>query len=134
MSKRTCLERLMSRSRDEKWKAHQSVDQFLRNPRVETSRIAALEAAAKECAFLDALRVVNEAIPDPAVEFELTLFDDTETRQKLGVLSRFEAMFDDSRNELPPEYYKLTDELPFGSTIRVTMEVIKQGAAEPDKE
>jgi hypothetical protein len=57
--------------------------------------------------------------------FELTLFDDEETRKKGRMLNRLELMFDDVRNPLPDEYYKISDEIPFGSKIRVTFEVIE---------
>lgn len=57
--------------------------------------------------------------------FDLTLFDDAETHKKLTLLSRLEAMFDDERNVLPPEYFYFSDELPMGSRVRITFEVIE---------
>jgi len=57
--------------------------------------------------------------------FDLTLFDDEATRKKGRLLNRLELMFDDVRNTLPDEYYKFSDEIPFGSKIRVTFEVIE---------
>jgi len=57
--------------------------------------------------------------------FDLTLFDDEATRKKGRLLNRLELMFDDVRNPLPDEYYVLTSEIPFGSKIRVTFEVIE---------
>jgi hypothetical protein len=57
--------------------------------------------------------------------FELTLFDDEDTRKKGRLLNRLELMFDDVRNPLPDEYYKLVTEIPFGSKVRVTFEVIE---------
>lgn len=57
--------------------------------------------------------------------FDLTLFDDEDTRKKGRLLNRLELMFDDVRNPLPDEYYKLVTEIPFGSKVRVTFEVIE---------
>lgn len=57
-------------------------------------------------------------------EFVLTLFDDSITRRKLEALSKLEAMFDDGRNRLPPEYYFFSDEIPMGSKVKVTLELI----------
>lgn len=57
--------------------------------------------------------------------FDMTLFDDAETRKKLTMLSRLEAMFDDERNILPSEYFYFSDDLPLGSRVRITFEVIK---------
>jgi hypothetical protein len=58
-------------------------------------------------------------------DFEMTLFDDAETRGKSAMLNRLELMFDDARNPLPAEYYCIADYLPFGKKIRVTFEVIE---------
>lgn len=55
---------------------------------------------------------------------DMTLFDDEKTRQKLTVLNRLETMFDDERNVLPPEYFYFSDELPVGSKVRITFEVL----------
>ena len=57
--------------------------------------------------------------------FDLTLFDDEDTRKKGRLLNRLELMFDDVRNPLPDEYYKLVTEIPFGSKVRVTFEVVE---------
>jgi hypothetical protein len=57
--------------------------------------------------------------------FELTLFDDEDTRKKGRMLNRLELMFDDVRNPLPDEYYKFVTEIPFGSKVRVTFEVVE---------
>ena len=57
--------------------------------------------------------------------FDLTLFDDEDTRKKGRLLNRLELMFDDVRNPLPDEYYKLATEIPFGSTVRVTFEAVE---------
>lgn len=60
-------------------------------------------------------------------EFVLTLFDDEETLKKMETLSRLETMFDDGRNRLPPEYYWFADEVPLGSRVKVTLEVLSSG-------
>ena len=57
--------------------------------------------------------------------FELTLFDDAKTHKALTLLNKLETMFDDPRNELPPEYYYFVDTLPLGSRVRITFEVIE---------
>jgi hypothetical protein len=57
--------------------------------------------------------------------FDLTLFDDEDTRKKGRLLNRVELMFDDVRNPLPDEYYKFVTEIPFGSKVRVTFEVVE---------
>jgi hypothetical protein len=57
--------------------------------------------------------------------FDLTLFDDAETHKKLTMLNQLEAMFDHSKNTLPPEYFWFSDELPVGSKVRFTFEVIE---------
>lgn len=57
-------------------------------------------------------------------EFILTLFDDAVTRHKLEAMSKLEVMLDDNRNVLPPAYYRFTDEVPMGSTIKVTLELV----------
>lgn len=60
-------------------------------------------------------------------EFLLKLYDDASTRKKIGVLSPLEAAFDDARNILPDEYYWFADEMPLGSTIKVTIELVSIG-------
>lgn len=56
--------------------------------------------------------------------FDLKLYKDYHVKQKLEVMSRLEAMFDDGRNVLPEEYYWFTEDIPVGTTILVTMEVV----------
>ena len=57
--------------------------------------------------------------------FDMTLFDDEKTLKKLTVLNTLETMFDDERNVLPPEYFYFSDNLPLGSRVRITFEVIE---------
>jgi hypothetical protein len=56
------------------------------------------------------------------VEFSVRLFDDESTRKKVEAISRLEAALDDERNPLPDEFYDIIDEVPFGSTIKMTIE------------
>lgn len=58
-------------------------------------------------------------------EFEMTLFDDEETVRKLPMLSRLEVLFDHSKNILPEDYFWFSDNLPLGSRVKVTFEVIE---------
>ena len=60
------------------------------------------------------------------VEFKMTLFDDESVKKKLDFMDKMEAMFDDSRNEEPNEYYDMINNLPFGATIKITIEVIEK--------
>lgn len=56
--------------------------------------------------------------------FVLELKDDMKTENALKFLNRIEVMFDDVRNTLPKEWYWFTEELPLGSKVKFTMEVI----------
>lgn len=56
-------------------------------------------------------------------EFDLTLFDDASVHEKVTVMNKLEAMFDDARNVLPENYFYFSDEIDFGTTIHVTFEV-----------
>ena len=57
--------------------------------------------------------------------FAMTLWDDEETAKNLTILNRLEALFDHSKNSLPEEYFFFSDELPVGSKVRITFEVIE---------
>ncbi len=57
--------------------------------------------------------------------FDMTLWDDAETAKDLTILNRLEALFDHSKNSLPEEYYWFSDNLPVGSRVRITFEVIE---------
>ena len=59
------------------------------------------------------------------ITFDMTLFDDEKNRKKLTILNKLETMFDDERNILPPEYLYFSDDLPMGSKVRITFEVIE---------
>ena len=58
-------------------------------------------------------------------EFEMTLWDDEETVKKLPILNRLETLFDHSKNTLPEDYYWFSDNLPVGSRVKITFEVIE---------
>lgn len=58
------------------------------------------------------------------VSFELTLYDDECVKKKMEVLNKMECMWDDLRNPDPQDYFELIENLPFGSTIRITVEVL----------
>ena len=58
-------------------------------------------------------------------EFEMTLFDDEETKKKLSVLNRLETLFDHSKNNLPEDYFWFSDNLPVGSKVKIIFEVVK---------
>ena len=59
------------------------------------------------------------------ITFDMTLFDDEKNRKKLTSLNKLETLFDDERNILPEEYFYFSDDLPMGSTVRITFEVIE---------
>lgn len=56
---------------------------------------------------------------------EFTLYLNPDQSDKLGLLNKLEVAFDDVRNELPESYFDLVQDVPFGSTIKITMEVIE---------
>ena len=57
-------------------------------------------------------------------EFYLTLFDDDKVKKKLHLLSRIEAMFDDERNQVPQSFRYFEENIEFGKTVKITIEVI----------
>ena len=58
------------------------------------------------------------------VSFNLTHWNDRETEIRLEYLSKLETMFGHPKNPLPDDYYLLTENIPLGSTIKVTMEFV----------
>ena len=58
-------------------------------------------------------------------KFEMTLFDDEETAKKLTMLNRLEVLFDHSKNTLPEDYFWFSDNLPLGSRVKITFEVME---------
>lgn len=57
--------------------------------------------------------------------FTVHLFDDESTREKLNVLTPLEAVFDDSRNDVPDGYYKIVNGLKPGQALCITVEIIE---------
>lgn len=57
-------------------------------------------------------------------QFDLTLFDNEKNRRKSTCMCPLEIMFDDEDNKLPDDYYWFAEEIPLGTKIRVTLEVI----------
>ena len=58
-------------------------------------------------------------------EFTLTLNDNEKNRQKSAFLSRLEIMFDDVENPLPDSWYSLNELVPWGSKVRIILEVVE---------
>ena len=60
----------------------------------------------------------------PKETCELTLFDDDSVKEKLRVMSKWDAMFDDSRN--PDEDFgeRVENMFQLGKTYRITIEEI----------
>ena len=58
-------------------------------------------------------------------EFELTLFDNKKNRKKLGCMNTLEVLFDDEDNKLPEDYYWFAEDIPLGTKIKVTLEVVE---------
>jgi len=56
--------------------------------------------------------------------FQLKLFDDESVREKLTVMSKLEACFDDERNTVPEKYYDLLGKLEFNDIVRITIEIL----------
>ena len=56
--------------------------------------------------------------------FEMTLFDDEETAKKLTMLNRLEILFDHTKNNIPEDYFWFSDNLPVGSKVKITFEVM----------
>ncbi len=58
-------------------------------------------------------------------EVTWTLFDDDKTKQKLEVLNTLEALWDDERNEITEELNFFIEELPLGSKVKITFELVE---------
>lgn len=57
-------------------------------------------------------------------ELNLCLRDTPENRQKAEFLTPLEVAFDDPFNLFPEEYFWFTENMPYGTKFRVTLEVI----------
>lgn len=58
------------------------------------------------------------------IQFELTLHDDQETKEKMQFLSALETALDHSRNVVPEEFLSFSDTMPLGSKVRITLELV----------
>ena len=58
-------------------------------------------------------------------EVTWTLFDDDKVKQKLEVLNTLEALWDDERNEITEELNFFIEELPLGSKVKITFELVE---------
>lgn len=67
----------------------------------------------------------------PAVTFDLKLIDDESVKEKLTVMTPLEAVFDDSRNDVPDAYYEAVGNMKPGQTIRISVEVFDTPRDEP---
>lgn len=59
-------------------------------------------------------------------EVTWTLFDDDKVKQKLEVLNTLEALWDDERNEITEELNFFIEELPLGSKVKITFELVEK--------
>ena len=53
--------------------------------------------------------------------FELTHWNDDESKEKLQFLEVIECMFDHSKNSIPDEFIELSNSIRFGDTIEITI-------------
>lgn len=60
-----------------------------------------------------------------AAVVEWTLFDDDTSKEKLEILNTLETMWDDERNERSDELNFFVEELPLGSKVRITFELLE---------
>lgn len=58
------------------------------------------------------------------IQFEVTLHDDQETKEKMQFLSALETALDHSKNIIPDEFLSFTDTMPLGSKVRITLELV----------
>jgi hypothetical protein len=55
-------------------------------------------------------------------EFTLKLYDDESTKKKLKTMNSLEVAFDDERNNVPDDYWKILEELKTGDSLRISIE------------
>lgn len=58
------------------------------------------------------------------IQFEVTLHNDQETKEKMQLLSALETALDHSKNIIPDEFLSFTDTMPLGSKVRITLELV----------
>lgn len=58
-------------------------------------------------------------------ELTMKLFDDASVAAKLPFMGKLEVMSDDARNVIPDEYFEFIENIPLGSTVKITFEVLE---------
>ena len=53
-----------------------------------------------------------------------TLFDDDIVKEKLEIMNTLETMWDDERNHIPDDLNFFVEELPLGSRVKITFELV----------
>jgi len=54
-----------------------------------------------------------------------TLFDDDIVKEKLEIMNTLETMWDDERNAIPEELSFFMCDLPLGSKVKITFELVE---------
>ena len=54
-----------------------------------------------------------------------TLFDDDIVKEKLEIMNTLETMWDDERNTIPDDLNFFVEELPLGSKVKITFELVE---------
>jgi PDZ domain-containing secreted protein len=65
---------------------------------------------------------VVEYFKSSKTEFTLKLYDDESTKKKLETMNSLEVAFDDERNNVPDDYWKILEELKTGDSLRISIE------------
>lgn len=53
--------------------------------------------------------------------FTMVLFDDETVKKKLMFMNQMECMFDDSRNDIPDEYYSIIESMKPGDSLKISI-------------
>ena len=54
-----------------------------------------------------------------------TLFDDDIVKEKLEIMNTLETMWDDERNQIPDDLNFFVEQLPLGSKVKITFELVE---------
>ena len=54
-----------------------------------------------------------------------TLFDDDIVKEKLEIMNTLESMWDDERNKISDELIFFVEDLPLGSKVKITFELVE---------
>jgi hypothetical protein len=65
---------------------------------------------------------VVEYFKSSKTEFTLKLYDDESTKKKLETMNSLEVAFDDERNNVPDDYWKILEELKTSDSLRISIE------------